>query len=475
MITVAEEQRGAVDSKAGVKRAGFVPYLEYRFRESLRFFGSGEYYEERRKNGTPLQTNDTKIIDGRIGVDINAKALGSFAFRAWTLGEIYHQTFTSVASDRNSEALTRLQTVPSQASDASIQWSKAVSSKGILIAGAETSFVHGSTDETAFANGRATSLVGAGGREMTVGVYVGGNYNPNKRVVASGGFRFDRWREFSAYSATRSLTGGQFTRNSFADRNEHAISPRASALVHVTDSVSITGSFSTGFRQPTLNELYRSFRVGNILTLANENLRAERAVNGEVGTLTTGFGNRLYIRAVGFCNEITKPVANVTLSVTPILITRQRQNLGSTRTCGLEADGRFRVRNDLEISAGYLFANARVKSFPVDRSLEGLRVPQVARNQFTFSAHYSNPKFARISVQLRSADSQFDDDLNLFRLGGFATVDLFSERRITRGLDVFFAVENLFNNTIEAGRTPVLTITGPRTLRVGLRLSLGKK
>src|SRR5207247_5111833 len=134
--------------------------------------------------------------------------------------------------------------------------------------GAETRFVNDSNDEMAFANGLATSLVGAGGREMTVGIYAGGNYNPNKRVVASGGLRFDRWREFSAYSVTRSLTGGQFTRNAFADRNEHAISPRASALVHVNDSVSITGSFSTGFRQPTLNELYRSFRVGNILTVA---------------------------------------------------------------------------------------------------------------------------------------------------------------------------------------------------------------
>lgn len=473
-IIVAKDQRGAIDTPAGVKRSGFVPYLEYRFKNQNRVFGSGEYYEERRQNGTPLQTNDTKILSGRIGADANSKKFGSVTFRGWTASEIYHQSFSSIAASRNTETLTRSQTVPSDATGAYVQWSKSFSAKGAVFAGAETHLVRGSSDETAFAGGRATALVGAGGREFTFGAYAGGSYDPSPRVVLSGGVRFDRWREFSAYSATRSLTSGQFTRAAFLDRTESAASPRASVLVRINEKLSITGSFSTGFRQPTLNELYRSFRVGDVLTLANENLRAERAAGGEAGILASGYGNRLYLRAVAFCSEITRPVANVTLTVAPTLITRQRQNLGSTRVCGLEADSRMRVRNDLEISAGYLFTDARVKSFPVDRSLEGLRVPQTPRQQFTFGARYSDPKYVDLRVQLRAADAQFDDDQNLFRLAGFTTLDLFASRRLARGADLYFAAENIFDSTIEAGRTPVLTITGPRTFRAGLRIRLGK-
>ena len=37
------------------------------------------------------------------------------------------------------------------------------------------------------------------------------------------------------------------------------------------------------FRAPTLNELYRDFRVGNALTQANANLRPERLVGVETG------------------------------------------------------------------------------------------------------------------------------------------------------------------------------------------------
>src|SRR5689334_24175104 len=43
----------------------------------------------------------------------------------------------------------------------------------------------------------------------------------------------------------------------------------------------------------SLNELYRSFRVGDTLTLANERLTAERLGGGEAGAQWTGAGGRL--------------------------------------------------------------------------------------------------------------------------------------------------------------------------------------
>jgi outer membrane receptor protein involved in Fe transport len=473
-ITVAEGQRRLVDMPAGSNRFGVNPFLEYVITKNWRMFAGAEYFEERRENGTPLQTNDTKILSGRLGTDLGSDKFGELTVRGWLLSEVYHQSFSSIAADRNSESLTRLQTVPSQSGGAKIQWSKVYSSRGTIFAGAESRIVIGSSNETAFAGGRATSLIGAGGRELTFGELIGGTFSPIQRLVLSGGVRLDHWREYSAYSATRSLTGTSFTRTSFNDRTENAVNPRASLLFRFRDGISLTGAFSTGFRQPTLNELYRSFRVGNVLTVANENLRAERAKTGEAGILVSGFGNRVYARAVTFCTEIKQPVSNVTLSTTLSLITRQRQNLGSTRSCGIEADSQFRVRNDLYLSAGYLFVDARVKSFPADRSLENLRVPQVAKNQFTFQARYSNPKIATFNIQLRAVDSQFDDDQNLFRLKGFATVDFFASRHINQSLEIFAAIENIFNTTIEAGRTPTLSITGPRTVRGGIRLHLGK-
>ena len=53
------------------------------------------------------------------------------------------------------------------------------------------------------------------------------------------------------------------------------------ALYRATDRVSVWGSFSKGFRAPTLKELYSPFRVGQVLTLANETLGPERLIGEE--------------------------------------------------------------------------------------------------------------------------------------------------------------------------------------------------
>jgi outer membrane receptor protein involved in Fe transport len=474
-VAVPADQRGMVDKLSGVKRTSLMPRVSYKFNNSIEFFTAIEYFEERRTNGTLLQNNDTKIASLAVGADITTRNFGDIAFRSWVLSEHYHQSFSSIAADRNSETLTRLQTVPSGAAGASLTISRSWSSKGTFVAGAEVRDVEGSSDETALVAGRPTSLVNNGGRELTIGGFAGIFYNATPQLVVSGGLRFDHWREYSAYSDTRPLTGTLITRSPIADRSASAVNPRVSALYRLSSAVSITGSFSTGFRQPTLNELYRSFRVGNVLTLANQDLGAERARTGEAGIIANGFGDRLYARAVVFCTEITQPVANVTLSSTPSLITRQRKNLGSTRSCGVEADSQMRLRHDLEFSTGYLFVDARVKSFPADRTLEGLRVPQVARNQFTASTRYTNPKIAAINVQLRAASPQFDDDQNQFRLAGFGAIDLYASRRLSRFLDVFFAAENIFNDRIDAGRTPVVALTGLRTVRAGIKLTLRKR
>lgn len=473
-ITVEKTQRGIVDTLSGVNRSSFLPEIEYRFRNNDRLFATGEYFQERRTNGTPLQNNDSKIYSLRSGVDLDSKRFGDLNLRGWLNSQIYHQSFSSVALDLNSESLTRLQTVPSSSAGANVQWSRSFSDKANVYAGSEFRIVRGSSDEVAFVGGRLTSLVDSGGREATIGAFAGGSYLPTARLVLSGGMRIDHWREYSAYSETRLLNSVVSARTLIPDRNETAVIPRVSALFRVNSAISLTANFSKGYRQPTLNELYRSFRVGNVLTVANENLGAEKASTGEAGILISAFANRLYIRSVGFCTSIDQPVANVTLSSTPTLITRQRQNLGRTRSCGLEADSQFRLNNSLEFSAGYLFVDARVSDFPADRMLEGLRVPQVAKNQFTSQIRYDHPSIATISLQFRAADAQFDDDQNLFRLAGFATVDAFTSRRINRAVEIYLAAENIFNDQVEAGRSPVVTLASHRTVRAGIRLNFSR-
>lgn len=94
----------------------------------------------------------------------------------------------------------------------------------------------------------------------------------------------------------------------FPNRAETAFSPQLSGVYKANSHLSLLFSAGRAFRAPTLNELYRSFRVGNVLTLANENLQTERSTCGEAGVRVTSLDDTVVIRGTSFWNEITRPV-----------------------------------------------------------------------------------------------------------------------------------------------------------------------
>jgi len=187
------------------------------------------------------------------------------------------------------------------------------------------------------------------------------------------------------------------------------------------------------------------------------------------------FAERLAVRGTFFWSEITRPIANVTLSVTPALITRQRQNLGRTRSVGVEFETDAHLTRTVMLSGGYQFADATVRRFPANIALEGLLIPQTPRHQLTFQARYDNPSLVTISLQGRAVGAQFDDDQNQLKLDRYFTLDLFASRRLGRNVELFAAFENLTNERYDIGRTPVRTIGPPLLARAGLRLHFGAR
>jgi outer membrane receptor protein involved in Fe transport len=468
--------RGRVDTPAASRGAYAEAYAGREFGGGLRLSARASYYGESRRNGTPLQFNRTHIRQLVAGGDWATARAGDFALRSYATTEVFDQSFTSVSADRNSETLTRLQRVPAQGLGLSFQWSRPVGGRNALAAGFEAGEARGASDEIVYTAGRATSLVGAGGRERSASLYARDIVRLTPRLIITPGARLDRWRISDGRQTTRTLTRtGATTVLSFTDRDETAFSPQLSALYKLSDHVSLTATFARAFRAPTLNELYRSFRVGNVFTLANSELRAERLTDGEAGMIFGARGGRLAVRANAFWMDVTRAVANVTLNATPALITRQRQNLGRTRSRGFEAEAEARLGGHWTLSGGYLLSDARVARFPADASLEGLRVPQVARQQATFGARYANPARLTLGLQARAVGPQFDDDQNQLRLGGYFTLDAIASRRLGRGVEAFVAAENLTGRRYEVGRTPVLTLGLPLFVRAGLRLRLGSR
>ena len=269
-------------------------------------------------------------------------------------------------------------------------------------------------------------------------------------------------------------------RRYLGDRSETILSPRLGLAYAATDTVTLRSAAYRGFRAPTINEQVRPFRVRNDITEANESLDAEKLLGVEAGL--DHRSGRWRSAATLFWNEVDDPVFNVTVGagggvvepcgfVPPGGVCRQRRNLGSTRILGVEAETAVELGYGISAGLAYLWSDGEIRSAADDPSLVGNRIPQVPRHQGTVGLDYDQGGAWRASLQLRIVGEQFEDDQNSRTLDRFVAVDAFIARKLGSGFEVFVAAENLFDETIESGRSAdgVVSIAAPRIVRGGLR------
>jgi outer membrane receptor protein involved in Fe transport len=218
-----------------------------------------------------------------------------------------------------------------------------------------------------------------------------------------------------------------------------------------------------------MNELYRTGQVGQQITLPNPDLRSERATGFEFG----GMGNipRVgSVRASYFWTQVNRPIAAVTLVSTPTSTLLKRENLGQLTSKGITAEFVMKPVGFFTLTGGYQLAISTVTQFQADPTLVGKWTPQVPRNTATVQMRFEKEPLGVFSVDLRTSGQQFDDSANQYLLDGYVQVDMYAEHVFWHKLRVYGEVQNLLNQPVQAGKTPILTLGGPRTVLVGLRV-----
>jgi len=472
--TVSAARRGAIDGDAGSRHTTFNGRIELQPSPDLSMFVRGTYYEESRDNGTPLQFNNTDAGSLAMGGRARTGDGSEWTATVFTDLEGFHSTFSSQALDRNSETLALDQRVPTTSVGAALTWSRTFGAHRVL-AGTDFRWIDGETDERVYVAGAFARTRVAGGEQQIYGLFLQDVYTPHPRIELVGGLRADYWRAYDGFRRDTPPPAGIPARQTYSDIDRLAASPRLAMLVHASPSTDLRASAYQGFRVPTINELYRVFRVRNDVTVANEHLKPERLTGGEVGVEQRV--GPFQARATAFWNEVQDLVANVTLTNRlpdcPVGTTcRQRQNLDRARIRGVETELELRVGREWKVGGGYIYSDTEVIDAPQQRSLEGKRLAQVPRHGASLTVRYDNPAWLTVAATARFVGRQFEDDLNTLPLGSYVLVDLFASRRIARWGEVFVAIENLLDTTYTTGRTSdgVVSIGAPFLVHGGVRL-----
>jgi outer membrane receptor protein involved in Fe transport len=481
------QERGPVDNNANVSFRNVGLKLQYSPSETVHAFGRIGYFREERDNGKITtvgppteEANDTTLTSLSGGVHV--RLADSSHLQASIFGDIetFRSNFMAVANispaePRSIGRMTLNQRVPTNAVGGMVQWSRAFGARHYVTAGTDWRWVDGDSQEDALdaVTGTAVTLRRiAGGTQRNLGAFVQDLITPTPALTLTLSARVDSWRNYDPHNIETTIATGAVSDPDLPEGNDTVASPRAGVRYRVNDRVSVWGGIGAGFRAPTLNELYRSFRLGAVLTQANPLLGPERLVGGDLG-VSLALSPALTWRATWFDNRVEDPVSNVTVGTN----LQQRQNLGRTRIWGLQTDAEYRFASFWRVSGAYLYEEAKVKENDTVPALVGKFLAQVPKHRGTFQVTYANPRVAVVGLDVQAIGTQFDDDQNVRVVPGYdepglpkyAIVSLSVSRALNRSLDVFLAAQNLLDQEFYVGTLPTL-IGPPRLVNVGIRI-----
>ncbi len=244
---VAPWQRGPIDRDAPSTHVTVNGRVEAKVSQTAQLFLTTGYFTENQNAGTPLSGSSVRL--GHLVLGANWEALGHWQGRVVGRLEEFDQTRSRVSEGRAEEKLVSTQHIPIDDSGLLLSWaSERVKALGthVVSDGLDARFVGGQ-----------------GRRQQLVGLFVQEAWRLVPAVEVLGAVRLDGW-------ANEARTAG-------------AVSPKLVLHLRPHEAVQLRLAGYRAFRAPTLNELYRPFQVGTVVTQANPLLDPETLWGGDAG------------------------------------------------------------------------------------------------------------------------------------------------------------------------------------------------
>lgn len=217
---------------------------------------------------------------------------------------------------------------------------------------------------------------------------------------------------------------------SFGARETWRVAP--AVILPVTET-KLKASYGTGFKAPTLSQLYVNFPEFNFF--GNPNLKPEESTGYDYGFEQPVFNDRLRFGATWFRNDITNLIAgNVTFT--------SYTNIGQAFTYGTEVFGSATITERLKLRADYTYTVAK-------DAITGLDLLRRPMHKGSLTAAWNPIDALSLSSTILHVGSWIDGNRNFsiprLTAPGYTIVNLAANYKLTRQTELFGRIDNLFN------------------------------
>jgi len=257
------------------------------------------------------------------------------------------------------------------------------------------------------------------------------------RVFGTAGIRQDEYNVFGSATTYR-LTGG---------------------YLHKETGTKLRGSYGTGFRAPTINQLF-------FPDFGNPNLKPEKSKSMDVALEQYLFNDRVFLSAGYFWNRYQNLILSVFDPVGCGFTTFGfcAQNIGASRAEGIEASAKLQLVRDkpwvksLDLQFQYTYTSTENLTNNVDT-----RLPQWPLHQWSTILSYQPVESFRANLEGRYAGQRFNDVSNLQSVPSFYVFNASATYNVNKTIQVYGRADNIFNQKYEEVLffgTPIRSIFG---------------
>nr|WP_243846390.1 TonB-dependent receptor [Rhizomicrobium palustre] len=476
-VPIAPADRGAADSKLTLDSGSVSLRAEWEPQSGTLISARASVYREARHSGLAdtASRTDGVIASFTAAHPISGDDLGWRA-QFWLHTSDFAQTSATISLDRATATPSN-----EQYATPATGWGANAALRGQAFLdweiGADFRAARGNAKEhAAYSAGAFTLNRVSGGDTLTGGLYLEGARHKDEWLITLG-LRADAWQSSNGHVLQTDIASTAVTRTDWEAKT--GVLPTARLGIRRDfGGFYLRAAAYEGFRAPSLNELYRPFRLGNNLTQANPALSPETLYGAEIGA--GGAFDAFSFDVTLFWNRLHRAITNVTVGQGPVIVPGagmvppgglliQRRNAGDINAPGIEGNLTY-TADPVRLRFGFAFLDQRVHGGSEAPQITGKRPVQAPRLTLTSGLDLPLTRDLTLGATLRYETKRYADDANTLVLGSALNLGARLDYAFSESFGVFVSADNLLNARIATTQSAdgLNSYDAPRTISVGL-------
>jgi len=322
-----------------------------------------------------------------------------------------------------------------------LQSSMSLLEEGWLTLGVAYKDVHFETDYTYYTEVREYE---AEGDQEFISPFL--NYEKkflNDRLVLNVGGRYDYIESDNGKERDtgKSKGYGEYD-NVYPGKEWKEFSPKGGLVYRPDRKTAIRASAGTGFRAPTLFELYKTHTRGSGVTIANADLEPEEIVSYDIGAERV-FLDNVWARVTYYWSVADELIATRTEDAAKKWY--KRDNLEEVSIHGIETELQWRPKDWLSMFVNYTYNQTEIEEDPVNPENEGNLVSDYPEHKVRAGVTYADPNLFDVTLLYRYEGERYQDIENTVELSDYSTWAVSVSRTLWDRLKLSLDVENIFD------------------------------